>query len=227
MNSFETSIKISEKLIKNNYEVYQINIHCNSGEIKAKKNYADISVNFETCVCHGGRISIYNNHTESYFRIEHDEYIDGYDTPEKELLYEIENEMMPIINLMYNKMTYKTVNTHYLYLDEKDFGEALQSISKYTNYYSNADSAFYSITGGYFENENAVSFIEGTIDYPNELCHEKISACKEGDIPEKYKRLFDYLGTDKNTKYFKHEYTDDGWKTSRVFYSFISEFNKR
>lgn len=68
--------------------------------VKAKyEEIDDISISFEMCLCHGGRLTISCPHCRFYYRIEHDKYDEdkGIVDAETELLYEIENEMIPII----------------------------------------------------------------------------------------------------------------------------------
>jgi hypothetical protein len=66
-------------------------------------NYEDlpIEISFEMCMCHGGRLTIRSEHCNFYYRIEHSNYEEtGSNDPESELLYEIENEMIPIIKTL-------------------------------------------------------------------------------------------------------------------------------
>lgn len=66
----------------------------------AERGPIDVQVTHERCGCHGGRLSIASNHTNFYTRLEYPDYredlgiVDG----NTELEYEIQHEMLPIIN---------------------------------------------------------------------------------------------------------------------------------
>ena len=87
--------KIVDKLESEGIEVTAFdgnNVLAMYGDIK-------ISISFEMCCCHGGRLSINSKHCDFYHRIEHEYYDDtkGIVDAETELDYEIENEMIPIV----------------------------------------------------------------------------------------------------------------------------------
>lgn len=181
--------------------------------VNCYKNYAKLCISFEECACHGGRISIAElNHTQSYYRIEHSEYDKklGIVDSETELLWEIENELMIVVN-SFNKMTFKveTINEY-----GKDYSTGGDKIAY--RYFSSEDDAFNFIIKYKKISENIHSFTETTIDYPNEKYHLTI---KKIEKEEKY-------SWDKNKIWFKCLKTDDNWKTSKEYQIVFSVFNK-
>lgn len=87
--------KIVDKLESEDIEVTSFD----GFHVNAKYGEIEISISFEMCLCHGGRLTITSPHCKFYHRIEHDKYDDtkGIVDPETELEYEIENEMISII----------------------------------------------------------------------------------------------------------------------------------
>lgn len=87
--------KIVDKLESEDIEVTSFD----GFHVNAKYGEIEISISFEMCLCHGGRLTITSPHCKFYYRIEHDKYDDtkGIIDAETELEYEIENEMIPII----------------------------------------------------------------------------------------------------------------------------------
>lgn len=94
MRDMDFYVKIHNKLEQEGIEVEKFD----GCRIYAKYGEIPIEVNYELCVCHGGRLSISSSHCCFNYRIEHDSYEEtGSDSPESELEYEIENEMIPVI----------------------------------------------------------------------------------------------------------------------------------
>lgn len=205
--NFEICILIANKLIENGWVVSGIE----GTNVFATKNYATIQVSFEMCSCHGGRLTICEKgHNYKYHRIEHEFYDEdlGITDPESELLWEIENEMMDVVNNFYSKMVYKVVI----------IGEYTEKEEK-TNYFDNIDRAFDFLmcnNSEQFPNENVFSFVEGTVHYPNPVCHVRI---KRIYPEEKY-------SWDKNKYWFEYESTRDDWKTSKTYRGYLSIFDK-
>lgn len=87
--------KIVDKLESEGIEVKSFD-GCN---VLAKYGDIEISISFELCSCHGGRLTISSNHCYFYHRIEHESYDNnkGIVDAESELLYEIEYEMVPVV----------------------------------------------------------------------------------------------------------------------------------
>lgn len=95
MRNLDLYVKICDKLEKENIDVVSFDGY----HVNAKYGELDIVISFEMCMCHGGRLTISTKHCSFYYRIEHEKYDEskGIFDPESELIYEIENEMIPII----------------------------------------------------------------------------------------------------------------------------------
>lgn len=148
--------KIVDKL-----ESEQIDVVAFDGNnVRAKYGDIEISISFEMCCCHGGRLSISSKHCDFYHRIEHEYYDDtkGIVDAETELEYEIENEMIPIIKKIKSYVYCveywredKPDNHTYHYYDsierlskfilEEDGMDIFAMDGEYIHYYPNADMA--------------------------------------------------------------------------------------
>ena len=62
--------KIVDKLENERIEVISFDGH----NVNARYGEIDISISFEMCICHGGRLSISSPHCSFYYRIEHEAY---------------------------------------------------------------------------------------------------------------------------------------------------------
>ena len=95
MKNMDFYVKICNKLEEEGIDV----VSFDGCHVNAKYGELDIVISFEMCMCHGGRLTISSKHCSFYYRIEHEKYDEskGIFDPESELIYEIENEMIPII----------------------------------------------------------------------------------------------------------------------------------
>ena len=155
MKDMDFYVMIHNKLEKEGIKVTKFDgniIYANYGEIPIK-------VSFEMCICHGGRLTIASEHCSFYYRIEHTDYSEtGTDSPELELKFEIENEMIPIIKKLKgyvyaietwrednpNKRQYEYFNSIEKltkYILEEDGMDIFALEGEYIHYYPNPDMA--------------------------------------------------------------------------------------
>jgi len=109
MEKMEKVNLIIGKLLEDGWSINNINMGGRDSVVATKK-YAEISITTEECMCHGGRMWIKNNHTNSHYEISHSEYDEskGIIDSSTELKYIIENEMMDYVN-RFSTMVYKLV----------------------------------------------------------------------------------------------------------------------
>ena len=155
MEDIKYYMLIHNKLEKEGMEVVKFdgrNVYARYGKIP-------FQISFELCLCHGGRLAISSEHCRFYKRIEHEDYEEpNTNSPETELEYEIENEMIPIIkelkSYVYcaeqwrednpNNHTYEYFNNierlskHIL---EEDGMDIFAMEGEYIHYYPNPDMA--------------------------------------------------------------------------------------
>lgn len=131
MRNMDFYVKICNKLEEEGIDV----ISFDGCHINARYGEIDIVISFEMCLCHGGRLSISSPHCNFYYRIEHEEYDEtkGIVDEKSELLYEIENEMIPVIKGIRN----------YVYAKES-WTEGKEDNRKY-QYYNSIEMLTYSI----------------------------------------------------------------------------------
>lgn len=105
----ERELKIIKKLKEDGWRVGQVDFS-GRNTIEASKRFANISITTEMCSCHGGRMWIDEEHTNQHYELSHGKYNPelGYDTPETELDFIIENEMMDYVN-RFSTLIYKLV----------------------------------------------------------------------------------------------------------------------
>lgn len=203
MKDYEINRKIQDIMMENGYEL----VSQERTSSKFRKAYAEFEISFEMCVCHGGRLTISDSHTNNWHRIEHECYDKslGITDPESELLWEIENEMLPIVNEFFSHMTFKvTLIDRYIKGKEE------------TCYFSTEKEAFDFITENEVKNEDLHTFEKTTIDFPNEECHLEVERIyKEQEH-----------NWDKNRYWFKFKRTNNNWKTFNEYEGYISIFEK-
>lgn len=148
--------KIVDKLENEDIEVTSFDGHT----VNAKYGEIDISISFEMCICHGGRLSISSPHCSFYYRIEYEAYDKdkGIVDEESELLYEIENEMIPIIKSLksyvysveywrddnpnhHNYQYYNSIERLSKFILEEDGMDIFAMDGEYIHYYPNPEMA--------------------------------------------------------------------------------------
>lgn len=165
MRDMDFYVKIHNKLEQEGIEVEKFDgrrIYAMFGEIP-------VEVSYELCSCHGGRLSISSSHCSFNYRIEHDSYEEtGSNSPESELEYEIENEMVPIIKKLktyvycmelwredkpdsHSYTYYNSVEALSRAVLEEDGYDIFTMEGTFTHYYPNPDMASF-ITFKEFEN---------------------------------------------------------------------------
>lgn len=185
---------------------------CDFGSNSAdfRKGYAQVTVSFEECLCHGGRITVSEkNHTNQYYIIQHACYDTekGIVDSETELLWEIDNELLPVVKQFGHYSYAACIVNRYGKKDGHDVEE--------TRYYTTLDDAFRSITDNAID-ADPLTFTEGVRDYPNPKCHLKVTRIKNPrDRSE-----------ERNKLWFELEYTDNDWKTSRKYNAYLLMFDK-
>lgn len=172
MNSIEIRRKIEDKLIENGWGI--VSYGCNKRDtITCRKAFATVDITYEMCSCHGGRIWISEtNHNHAYWTIEHPTYDEelGITNPESELLYEIDNELIDKLEMLFSKMTFRLVTI------KKDYNGREKEDETFLN---TEDRAFKRLTENRFPNENLHTFENGTIDWDNPICHKKITRVRK------------------------------------------------
>lgn len=175
-----------------------------------KKGYAIVTVSFEECLCHGGRITVSEkNHTNQYYLIQHACYDPekGITDSETELLWEIDNELLSVVKQFGHYSYAACIINRYGKKDGHDVED--------TRYYRSLDEAFRFITDNMVD-ADPLTFTECICDYPNPQCHRKITRINS---PSDY-------SWERNKLWFELEYTDNNWKTSRKYRAYLLLFDK-
>ena len=109
MNVIEKQQMIMEVLIKEGWTIEKVE-YTGRCLITARKNFAEIGITTEECLCHGGRIWISDPHTNQYYEISHETHDEslGITDSDSELRWEIQNELQDYLN-RYSKFVYKLV----------------------------------------------------------------------------------------------------------------------
>lgn len=210
MNNKEKLNLIIEKLESDGWEAQTADYHNNLASFK--KGFMTIEVSFEECMCHGGRITICEQgHNNDYYRIEHECYDEslGIVDSETELLWEIENELLPKIK-EFDHYTYKTCIIN-------KYGQKNGRDDEQVTYSKSLDDAFAIIEYSFLEGKDPLTFTEDEFTHPNPVCHFRI------------KRIYkeSKFSWDNNKIWFHCEDTMDDWKTKKEYDAYITYFEKR
>lgn len=211
MNNYDKLQLICKKFIENGWEV----LSTERTSCKVKKAFAILNVYFEECTCHGGRISISEEgHTESYYRIEHECYDEskGIVDSETELLWEIENELMEVVNKNFSHLTYKVC-----FINE--YGQKDGKDDERVRYVKDAETALNCLISGgrkSYPDGDLYTLTELVVQCPNPVCRYK------------YKRIYKEVkySWDRNKTWFEIQYTDNDGKTWRTYEAYVSVFEK-
>lgn len=214
MNNIEKQNLIISKLLEDNWNIKSVD-YTGRCELIATKKYAKISITTEECLCHGGRMWVYNMHTNNHYEISHDEYDEskGITDSSSELKYIIENEMMDYVN-RYSTFVYKLTKINE-YGKNSD-GTEDQSV----NYYSSMEDLAYAVC----KNESVKDIhIIDEVKYqpPNENIYyitKKIQ--KESKYSWEQNRIWF-----EKTQYQRNDKNSD-FKKERSFEMYVEIFNK-
>lgn len=208
MTDKDKLLKIIAVMESDGWDVVSCDFWGNSADFK--KGYAIVTVHFEECLCHGGRITVSEkNHNGQYYLIEHECYdpTKGITDSETELLWEIDNELLKVV-AQFGHYTYKACIIN-------KYGQKDGHDDEDVRYYRNLDEAFRAITD-YGIDADPLTFTEGIHNYPNPKCHLKVTRIRK---EERY-------SWERNRLWFALEHTDDDWKTSRKYEAYLSIFDK-
>lgn len=133
MEVLEKQNKIVELLINDGWQIDSVS-YTGRCPVVARKNFAEIQITSEECMCHGGRIWIYDNHTNQNYEISHETYdtLKGIIDSDTELRWEIENELKDYLN-KFSKFVYKLVKIN-------EFGKTNGIDKEETTYFASMES---------------------------------------------------------------------------------------
>lgn len=213
MNKIQKQYKIIDKLTKNGWDIISCSFQ-GRYEIIAEKRWEKISITSEECMCHGGRMWINSEHSNTHYEISHPAYDEslGIVDSSTELDWIIENEMMEYINKL-SKCTYKLVKINEY---EKNDGVDKESVS----FYSDMKSLCHYITDG--EDIDDLFLIdEIKHQYPNEniYCITKRIFKKEKYSWEKDRIWFEQTRFNRSSK-------DNDFKAEKTYEMYVDIFNK-
>ena len=73
MNKLQKQYRIIEKLLESNWNIISCSFQ-GAYEIIAEKRWEKISITSEECMCHGGRMWINSEHSNTHYEISHPAY---------------------------------------------------------------------------------------------------------------------------------------------------------
>lgn len=219
MNAIEKQQMIIEVLMKEGWTIESVD-YTGRCLIKAKKNFAEIGITTEECMCHGGRIWVSDMHTNQYYEISHETYDEnlGITDSDSELRWEIQNELKDYLK-RYSTFVYKLVVIN-------KYGQKNGVDVEDTTYFANIESVTRRLFDGAEPKEKITDFnmITDTIEayHPNPDVKEVI-------IPITKEERYSW---EKNRSWFKVQYTKrkdsrSPWEVDHEYEAYIGVFKKR
>lgn len=134
----DKQLKIIKKLEENGWKIISCSFE-GRNQIVATKRWEEISITTEECLCHGGRMWIHGEHTNTDYEISHPTYDEslGIVDSSTELDWIIENEMMDYVNKL-ETVIYKLVKIN-------EWGKTNGVGQEKSTYYGNMESLCYAI----------------------------------------------------------------------------------
>lgn len=204
-------------LLENGWKILGVT-YGSCSAVKAEKNHARVSISFEVCLCHGGRMWIYEEHTDQTLTIEHATYDESLGITDgwSEIDYIVEHEMLDKIN-EFKGFIYKLTKIN-------EYGKHSSGVNKEdVSYYADIKYLTKHILDGETTDIADYNQIEKEkINYPNRNIYATVE------------RIFkqEEYSFNKDRVWFKHsryERKDDKgeFKLDREFEMFVTMFNKK
>jgi hydroxymethylpyrimidine pyrophosphatase-like HAD family hydrolase len=211
----ERELKIINKLKEDGWRVEKVNFS-GRNTIEASKRFAKISITTEMCSCHGGRMWINEEHTNQHYEISHGEYNEelGYNTPETELDFIIENEMMEYVN-KFSTLIYKLVEIN-------KYGSSSGVEKQDCNYFATMEHVTKRILDGKSDIKDYNLIEEEKVQFPNKNMHLIVKRIKN---PSEYSWEQNRVWFEASHYQRKNERSE--FKNDRTYQMYVEVFNKR
>ncbi len=204
--------KIINKLIENGWDINKVEYQ-GRYPIEATKKFANILITMEQCSCHGGRMWITNNHTNSYRELTHETYDEslGIVDSTTELDYIIENEMIDAIK-DFDGFIYKLTKIN-------EYGSSDGTTKESVTYYKDMKLLARSITER--QEDDIFKIDKVIIKYPNTKVYSTVERVNK---KEKY-------SWEKNRiwfvqKKYRKDYDNSEFELDSEFEMYVSIFEK-
>ncbi len=184
-----------------------------TGEVKASKNYLNIIINHEMCSCHGGRLYITSDHTRVHLELTHETYNSelGYNDPESELVYTIENELEEALQSLSTYIYKLTVIGKYGDKDKHDI-----------RYHKNQTNLCADILGSSHDIKDIHMIDSVKITFPNENVYEVVTLIDKKDAPYGTKSAIWF----KNERFGRANEREE-FKLKEEYEMYVQIFNKK